>query len=268
MFKINDFQTGLKIGQGSFAVVKRCVHKTSGHVLALKTYDKKSLNNQVATTNLHREIFVLATLKHPNIMSLYEVIDSRTHVHLVMELCQGTNLFHVIKKRKPDQRLPEPEAAQVFRQIVSSVAYMHSLNVVHRDIKLDNILTKVDNKGNHHIKLIDFGFATGCPPDEKLTNTCGTPHYMDPDLVKKAAYNGHAADVWALGVLLFILTTGKLPFYAAFESDLYRKIQSGRYQFPNDMIEKDGSSYNPSQSLKNLIRKILEPNANLRITCE
>ena len=69
MFKINDFQTGLKIGQGSFAVVKRCVHKASGHVLALKTYDKKTLNNQVATTNLHREIFVLATLKHPNIMS-------------------------------------------------------------------------------------------------------------------------------------------------------------------------------------------------------
>ena len=86
--------------------------------------------------------------------------------------------------------------------------------------------------------------------------------------MKKAQYNGHAADVWALGVILFILTTGKLPFYAAFEGDLNRKIQSGRFQYPNDMIEKDGSSYNPSQSLKNLTRKLLEPNASVRITCE
>lgn len=111
MFKPTDFQVGLQIGQGSFAVVKRSIHKASGHAVALKTYDKKTLNNEVATNNLHREIFVLATLKHPNVMTLYEVIDTRTHVHLVMELCQGTNLFHIIKKRKPDQRLPEPEAA-------------------------------------------------------------------------------------------------------------------------------------------------------------
>lgn len=249
-------------------MVRRSVHKGSGHIIALKTYDKKSLNNETATLNLHREIFVLATLKHPNIMGLYEVIDSRTHVHLVMELCQGTSLYHTIKKRKPDQRLPEPEAAQVFRQIVSAVAFMHEQNVVHRDLKLDNILTHVDSQGNHIIKLIDFGFATGCTAEERLSNTCGTPHYMDPDLVKKGSYNGQAADVWALGVILFILTTGKLPFYAAFEADLFRKIQTGRYQYPNDMIEKDGSSYTPSQSLKNLIRKILEPNPALRITCQ
>lgn len=101
---------------------------------------------------------------------------------------------------------------------------MHNLNVVHRDLKLDNILTNVDSEGNHVIKLIDFGFATGCQQDEKLMNTCGTPHYMDPDLVKKQSYSGHGADVWALGVILFILTTGKLPFYAAFEGDLHRKI--------------------------------------------
>ena len=91
---------------------------------------------------------------------------------------------------------------------------------------------------------------------------------MDPDLVRKQSYSGQAADVWALGVILFILTTGKLPFYGAFEGDLYRKIQSGRYQYPIDMLEKDGSIYTPTSSLKNLIRKILEPNASLRISCE
>ena len=102
MFTFLDFQVGLQIGQGAFAVVKRSIHKASGHTIALKTYEKKNLQNEQASLALHREIYVLATLQHPNIMGLYEVIDSRTHVHLVMELCQGTNLFHVIKKRKPD----------------------------------------------------------------------------------------------------------------------------------------------------------------------
>ena len=121
-------------------MVKRSVHKHSGHTIALKTYEKKNLTHESASLALHREIYVLATLNHPNIMRLFEVIDSRTHVHLVMELCHGKNLFHFVKKRKPDQRLPEPEAAHIFRQIVSAVAYMHSLNVVHRDLKLENVL--------------------------------------------------------------------------------------------------------------------------------
>ena len=95
-----------------------------------------------------------------------------------------------MKKRKPDQKLPEPEAANIFRQVVSAVAYMHEQNVVHRDLKLDNILIKNDVESKHTIKLIDFGFATGCLNDEKLVNTCGTPQYMDPDLVRKTSYLG------------------------------------------------------------------------------
>jgi serine/threonine protein kinase len=102
MFDFHDFQVGLQIGQGSFAVVKRSTHKSSGHLVALKTYEKKNLINEAAAEALHREIFILAALEHQNIMSLFEVIDTRTQVHLVMELCQGTNLFHVLKKKKPD----------------------------------------------------------------------------------------------------------------------------------------------------------------------
>lgn len=96
-------------------MVKRSTHKNTGHTIALKIYEKKNLSHESASLALHREIFVLATLTHPNIMRLYEVIDTRTHVHLVMELCHGRNLFHFVKKRKPDQRLPEPEAAHIFR---------------------------------------------------------------------------------------------------------------------------------------------------------
>ena len=161
-------------------------------------------------------------------MRLHEVIDSRTHVHLVMELCSGTNLYHILKKRKPDQRLPEPLAAQIFKKIVSAVAYMHERSIVHRDLKLDNVL--IDQKGDEFIvKLIDFGFATKCNKDEKLNSKCGTPQYMDPDLTKHNAYLGQAADNWALGVILFIMVTGKLPFFGEFETDLNRRLQRATY---------------------------------------
>jgi serine/threonine protein kinase len=107
MFEFSDFNIGLKIGQGAFAVVRRCTHKTTGHLVALKTYEKKNLTVQEAAQALHREIYILANLKHSNIMRLHEVIDNRTHVHLVMELCGGTSLFHHIKKIKPHPRFGE-----------------------------------------------------------------------------------------------------------------------------------------------------------------
>ena len=106
---------------------------------------------------LHREIYILAGLNHPNIMRLFEVIDSNSKCHLVMELCHGKNLYHYIRKKQM-KCLTEEEAKPIFRQIVSSVAYMHTLGLVHRDLKLENIL--INN--NNEVKLIDFGFATNC----------------------------------------------------------------------------------------------------------
>ena len=99
MFDIHDFAINLKLGAGSYAVVKRATHRDTGHVLALKTYEKRNLQKEEASTSLHREIYMLANLRHENIMRLYEVIDTRTQVHLVMELCGGRNLYHHIKRR-------------------------------------------------------------------------------------------------------------------------------------------------------------------------
>jgi len=169
--------------------VKRSVHRKSGHVIALKTYDKKNLTNENVIKALHSEIYFLAILEHPSIMRLYEVIDNRTQVHLVMELCTGKNLFHHLRKRKPIHRLYEPEAAKIFIQIASAVAYMHSCNIVHRDLKLENVLINEENNENQ-VKIIDFGFATQCKKDQKLSLPCGTHHYMDPDLIRKRDYFG------------------------------------------------------------------------------
>ena len=126
--------------------------------------------------------------------------------------------------------IPEARCRHIFHQLLKAMAYMHENNVCHRDLKLDNIL--ID--GNDHIKLIDFGFATKCERSERLTFFCGTPHYMDPDLARKKGYYGHAADVWACGVILFTLLSGKMPFFAECEEDLFRRIKNVKYQWPRN----------------------------------
>lgn len=139
-------------------------------------------------------------------MSLHEVIDTRSNIFLVMELCDGKSLYHLMKKSNDAKQpgLKEEFVRVIFQQIVEGVAYMHSRSIVHRDLKLDNILISATND----VKIIDFGFAARCDAREKLSSYCGTPHYMDPSLSKKLPYQAQAADVWALGIILFALLTG------------------------------------------------------------
>ena len=139
------------------------------------------------------------------IVRLLEVIEQRTQVHLVMELCQGMPLYHHCKKTG----LSEATCKDVFRKLVTGVAFMHSKNVAHRDLKMDNVLFCAETQ---KVKIIDFGFSTETAPDSRLDTYCGTPHYMCPDLAQKRPYLAHAADIWALGVILYAIYTGSLPF--------------------------------------------------------
>jgi len=139
---------------------------------------------------------------------------------------------------------------------VRGVAYMHSKGYAHRDLKLDNILMDFNSK---NIKIIDFGFSQRVREDEKLSIYCGTPHYMDPDIVRKTPYNPFAADVWACGVILYIIYVGKLPFFGEFEADLFRKIQCGKFtQLPNDL--------GGDEKVKALFRRMFDTNPATRIT--
>lgn len=123
--------------------------------------------------------------------------------------------------------MAEHQAKLIFRQLIEAVSYMHGMGIAHRDLKLENILYDAQS---HKIKLIDFGFSLGTSPVKKIESFCGTPHYMDPDLCRKTAYSPFAADMWACGVILYIITVGKLPFFGEFEGDLFRRIQSGKYK--------------------------------------
>lgn len=150
-----------------------------------------------------------------------------------MEMCEGVTLHNFIK-RYPLKHLSEDKAKEVIREITKAVAYLHSLNIVHRDLKLENILAQESREGEVILKLIDFGFATVCKPTQKLDLHCGTLSYMDPDLVKQRRYLGQAADVWAIGVIAYTLVTGKVPFWGKDENELIFKISTLKFSTPND----------------------------------
>ena len=164
------------------------------------------------------------------------------------------SMYHHIKKI-PDQRLPEATCKYIFKQLVRGIAYMHSKQYAHRDLKLDNILMDSSTK---NIKIIDFGFSLKTAENEKLNVFCGTPHYMDPDIVKKQAYSPKAADVWACGVILYIIYVGKLPFFGEFEADLFRKIQLGKFTAVPPEVGDD--------KVRNLFKRIFDVNSATRLT--
>ena len=148
-------------------MIKKCTHNKTKYDIALKTYEKKLLTRKSQLMAIHREIYILAGLEHPNIMKLFEVIDTKTHVNLVTEYCHGGNLLDYLKRHGQKGKigkntfysnyLSEGRAKNIFRQIVSAISYMHGLGLVHRDLRIENIII---NEKNYEIKFIDFGFAT------------------------------------------------------------------------------------------------------------
>ena len=225
---IEDYQLGRQLGQGAYAVVKAAVHKPSNRKVAIKTYEKSKLVDASRKKSVQREIKILHRLDHPNIVKLHEVVDTPKHLHLVLECIVGCSLNDMIKS-KADNKLTEQEAKKVYTQLLEALKYCHELNVAHRDLKLDNIL--IDREKN--VKLIDFGFSTCFPPGKKIKLFCGTPSYMAPEIVSKKEYEGGPADVWALGVILFVMLLGTFPFKGAYDKELYRKIQRGRFLVGN-----------------------------------
>jgi serine/threonine protein kinase len=169
---------------------------------------------------VQREIAVLKKTSHPNVIKLIELIETPKQINLVMEYVNGISLHQFVKELSPQRRVGELQCRKLFKQIAEGVEYLHSINVAHRDLKLDNILIE-DGKS---IKIIDFGFSVLSNPSQKLKIFCGTPSYMAPELTQKREYDGKAVDMWALGVLLFVLLAGSFPFRGHSESELYSRI--------------------------------------------
>lgn len=213
------------IGSGGFAKVKLGRHILTGEKVAIKIINKRELGDDLPRVKL--EIEALKSLSHQHICRLYHVIETSTQIFMVLEYCIGGELFDYIIAK---DRLSEEETRVFFRQIVSAMAYVHSQGYAHRDLKPENLLIDED----HNLKLIDFGLCAKPKGglSYELMTCCGSPAYAAPELIQGKAYIGSEADVWSMGVLLFALLCGYLPFDDENCVVLYRKITRGHYDNP------------------------------------
>jgi MAP/microtubule affinity-regulating kinase len=224
---LENYQFWSDLGRGSYALVKFATNTKTGEKVAIKIYEKSKLEDPMLRKNLSREIKVLKRLTHPNIIQLLHEESKEKNHYLMLEYVQGHSLQALISKQ-PLKRLEEKEAVGIFTQFMRGLEYCHSLGVAHRDIKLENVLVGLDGV----VKIIDFGFATFCKPGVKGCIYCGTPNYMAPEIVKKLEYEGIPVDVWAAGVLLYLLVTGIFPFGSNKEEKVFKRILKLDLQLP------------------------------------
>ncbi|XP_058442355.1 sperm motility kinase 2B-like [Marmota monax] len=207
------------IGHGGFGQIKLARHCLTGAQVAVKVLQKKGQKLQVLS-----EPDMMRSLEHPNIIQLFQVVETRRNIYLVMEHADGGQLLDQI----PLGGMQEEEARRLFREVVCAVAYCHDKGMVHRDLKPKNIM--LDAKG--HIKLIDFGFSTWVTPGQKLKESWGTLSYIAPEIIQRKAYEGPPVDIWSLGVTLYFMLTGKLPFMGSTRKETMRQIVLGLYRDP------------------------------------
>ena len=226
---ICDFIIKEKLGEGAFGSVRLGINKQTGEKVAIKIYEKSKLNRYQDKKRLEREIEILKKLKHPNIVQLYSVIETERQILLIMEYIKGQELFQYILIKK---KLSEDEACFYFQQIISGIEYLHNLKIVHRDIKSENILIE---QNTNIIKIIDFGFSNiyGDKDKEILSTACGSPFYAPPEMLRGESYKGGGVDIWSVGVVLFAMICGYLPFEGEENSELYKKIIDGKFSIPS-----------------------------------
>ncbi|KFO81498.1 NUAK family SNF1-like kinase 2, partial [Cuculus canorus] len=237
------------LGKGTYGKVKKA-RERSGRLVAIKSIRKDKIKDEQDLVHIRREIEIMSSLNHPHIIAVHEVFENSSKIVIVMEYASKGDLYDYISER---QRLTEQEARHFFRQVVSAIYYCHKNGIVHRDLKLENIL--LDANGN--IKIADFGLSNVYQQDKLLQTYCGSPLYASPEIINGRPYKGPEVDSWSLGVLLYILVHGTMPFDGHDYKTLVKQITSGDYREPTKLSDACG-----------LIRWMLMVNPERRATIE
>ncbi|KAK9124697.1 hypothetical protein Sjap_014299 [Stephania japonica] len=249
------YSLGKLLGCGASGKVYQAKNISTNQTVAIKCINKSKIVKSGHVAQIEREISIMGRLHHhPNIVTLLEVLATKTKIYFVMEFAKGGELFNLIEKHG---RLSENLSRRFFRQLISAVRYYHSLGIFHRDLKPENLLLD----GNGVLKVSDFGLSAvaGQTRNDGLLHTmCGTPAYVAPEILGKKGYGGAGVDVWSCGVILFVLNTGYLPFNDANLMAMYRKIYRGQFRIPRWV----------TPDLQRLLKRLLDPNPETRMTVD
>ncbi|XP_026134330.1 calcium/calmodulin-dependent protein kinase type II subunit gamma isoform X19 [Carassius auratus] len=253
----DEYQLYEELGKGAFSVVRRCVKKSTGQEYAAKIINTKKLSAR-DHQKLEREARICRLLKHPNIVRLHDSISEEGFHYLVFDLVTGGELFEDIVAR---EFYSEADASHCINQILESVSHIHQHDIVHRDLKPENLLLASKMKGAA-VKLADFGLAIEVQGDQQAWfGFAGTPGYLSPEVLRKDPY-GKPVDIWACGVILYILLVGYPPFWDEDQHKLYQQIKAGAYDFPSPEWDT------VTAEAKNLINQMLTINPAKRITAD
>ena len=248
----NFYKYGRLLGKGAFGKVNLALHIASGKLVAIKSFNKKKLLSEHSKQKIKTEIDVLKKLKNSNFFTkIYDTFQTETHILIVMEfIC--ADLLGFIRKR---EKLSEKISKIIFIQIIQGLKYMHKFNIVHRDIKLDNLLLDLSNT----IKICDFGVSKVLKsPDEIMYDQCGTPAYIAPEVFGNSGYKGFSCDIWSLGVTLYYMLKGEQPFKGKNLEELKKNIFGQKYNKIEFISEEAGD----------LLDKMLKKNPEERITLD
>lgn len=249
------YDIGPQLGRGRFSRVCEAMHKQTGLKNAVKIIDKSKL---IVTEKelLRTEIAILKLVTHPNIIKLKDVYEDRQYIYIVTELVSGGELFNRIVGRS---RYTESEARMVMTPLLESVAYLHRLGIVHRDIKPENILC---GDSLNDLKIADFGLSKLVHPEEIMKMPCGTLNYVAPEVLSLVGY-GREADIWSVGVIMFLLLRGELPFHGKSKNEIIQKTLHADINLSSDPA---WSSISPS--CKALLKGLLTKDPSKRLTAQ
>ena len=242
----NDYLKESKLGSGNFGEVIKVTQKSTSMKRAVKIIDKSKINKKDHEALL-REIEVLKNMDHPNIVKIYEFYQDSKKLYIVMELCQGKELFEYLVEE--ETKFSEFDICKILQQLFGAICYAHNKKIVHRDIKPENILIFKDEQANFKLKVIDWGTAKLVQPNEKLNEKTGSMYYIAPEVLS-GKYD-EKCDVWSCGVILYMLITGQPPFGGDTQEEVFKSIK--KVKFDLDLPEFDVVS----EDLKTLLKLML-----------
>lgn len=247
--RVGNYKLLKTIGKGTFGKVKLAENVETGSQVAVKIIEKANVSTLKQKHSVQREVRLMKLLNHPNIVKVFDILETETEIYIAMELADGGELFDYIVAQG---KVKEIEARKFFREIISAVDYCHRNSVIHRDLKPENLLLDKDR----NLKIIDFGFGNTFHRERTLDTYCGSPYYAAPEMILGIRYIGPEVDIWSLGVILYALIAGYLPFDSETMNQLYEKIIIGAYVTPEHF----------SKDVSDLIQKVLTVEASKRAT--